>query len=476
MTINSYALPHAIGELPEYLRNLTFSISSSLNVDVGMTLTTLLSGMAAGVHGLKSVELPGGGVEPLALFYFILAGPTTGKTRTHELVHAPHNAQDLLGYEEYQAAKKTGADVRLRDVIQAHTNGRGLLEGLEGVGHATAISVHEGSSVLSSYFFWRQLDIANVLWDRNHKVTLPRSNGGRVIAFNASLNLLVMVQPDIFREYLTKHGDMARGIGFLPRCLFTILPHLGPPVCAPHVEPGNYLDECYKDVTAFLEAHREKQEAGNSEREVIRFSPSAKQLWFQLEHEHKQCSGFQLFSSQDARNRAMQNVARLAGVIHSYYPRRLDDSRLRTIKEEDLCRIDEISTGTLKAAWALVQWHLGEFATVFPPMPIAAVAQPKLSALEKREKQIVEDAETIMFHFNLHCRQTRDSDAPKSAVVTRSGLYQLRFNAAQFYLTDEGYLVEEGGGKKTRLRLGQRAYVPLKMLNQGWGASTAHAI
>lgn len=468
MTTSNYVLPHLIGELPEYLGELALTVSAKLNVDFGMALTTLLSGMASAVHGVRAVRRPDGGLEPLALFCVVLSGSGTGKTRTHKLVHAPHGAHDVRRYEAFQRAAQAGTRACLRDVIQPLTSNRFLLKSLEGVGQATAISAHEGKTLLNSYFFRQQLELVNVLWDGDDKITLPLSTGERLMAFDASLNLLVMVQPEIFQDYFAKHGDTARSVGFIPRCLFTIADPCPPGVRCQAPPPSTCLDEYYKDVTAYLDLQYEQLEA--PERDAPSFSPAACAARFQLQRELEQPSVFQYPGARDAAARALQNVTRVAGVIHSYYPRRPDDSRMRS---GGTTAETEISLATLKAAWAIVEGHLRQFAEIFPSKPFRAASPPKAGTQQKRQQRILDDAETIMVHFRAHCERKAESSAPKSAVVTRSGLYPLRFETALIHLIDGNYLTVEGSGKKTRLSLGPRPFVAPSAFGQGYASSSS---
>lgn len=459
MKTNDQALLGAIDVLPHYLRELTVTIASTLRVDPGMALSVLLSGMAAGVHRLKVVERPDGGIEPMSFFSIVFAGPTAGKTRTHKLVHRPHAAHDVLRYAKYKNGKRLDAKLRLREVIQPLTNHRALLEGLEGTGHATTISTHEGQSFLKSYLFRQKLGVLTVLWDGDDKIVFCLPNGDRLIVHNASLNLLLMLQHDIFGEHFKNGGRAAWSIGFLQRCLITnvalapygvdLLP-FGPETC---------LDEYYQDVTAYLDADLGRLEAGVAERDVIHLSPSARLLWYRLEGESKRDQGMHAPWMQEVMNRAMQNVTRLAGVIHCYYPRRPGDFRIDTAMDEVPDNSDEISVGTLKAAYAIVQWNFSHFAQMFPPQALPMPAPQKPTAQDRHVTKIREDAETIMLHFGLHCGKSGESSAPKRGVMSRSGLYPQRFNSALFYLTDQNFVIEEGEGRKARLRAGAARWV-----------------
>lgn len=448
----TYDLPYAISRLPAYLRDWVSAISTKLEVDTGMALATLLSGMGAGLYGGKVVKRPDGGLEPLACFTIVLAGPTAGKTRAHKLVHTTHNAHDIHRYKRYQSAKRAAAhdtadsdptsaaseSTRLRSVLLQDTSNRGLLEALEGVGESTAISVHEGQKALESVLFRRHLDTLNVFHDGEGRVTMTRGKSDRVFVLNAMLNLLVMVQPDIFEAYLSKHGRAAHGIGFLARCLFCVAPGFRMPAERWLKDPDACLAAYHDQVGAFLTRRLEALEAGQTDPDKIAFSPEACHLWHELMAEQRHLTNTVYWHVQDAANRAMQNVARIAGIIHCY-----------------LGGEGDISPETLEAAWAIVQWHMGQFAMLFPPAPLPSPPPPKPTAQEKQLQREIEDGKAILNCIAEACWRTRESDALKSKVAVRSGLYNQRFRTALMRLVDEGAVLETGEGSQARLRIVQ---------------------
>jgi hypothetical protein len=446
----NFSLAHAIDSLPQYLRNWTYAISRELEVDLGMSLATLLSGMATAVHGSKLVERPDGGREPLAYFSVVLAGATTGKTRTHKLVHAAHHAEDIRRYKAYQLAKKSikrraasdsapecdSGPVRLRPVILQDTSNRGLLEVEEGVGESTAISIHEGQNVLGSTLFRDHLGTLNLLYDSEGKAMLRRGNNDLVIAFDASLNLLVMVQPDIFAAYLQKHRDSVRDIGFLARCMFTCVPLAGE--CAdPSIQvPEGCLDGYHAQVEKLLTARLERLEAGDTNRDAVRLSDQARELWWQLAGELKYLTSTRYWHVQDAANRAMQNTLRLAGIIHCYSG-----------------ESGEIRPETLYAAWAIIQWHMGQFAELFPPKPLPPPAPFKLTSRGKQIQRELDDAKAILDCIAELCWRSGEPSVLKSKVFIRSGLYNARFRTALMRLIDEGKVLESEEGRQARLSI-----------------------
>lgn len=460
--MNNHYLPPPIGALPDYMRNLVCATAIKLDVDVGMALATLLSGMASAVHGLKVAKRPDGGIEPLSLFNVVLAGPTTGKTRTHKLVHRAHSAQDSRRYQDYRQAKKDRQGIkhvtaeqgeqplsaetddapRLRWTIIQNSSNRGLLEAVEGVGEASAMSSHEGQNLLNSDVFRRHLETLNMLFDGDDKVMLTRARGSVVMAANATLIIHVMVQHDMFDNYCEKYGDYARGIGFLARALFTSVPStptfIDRSIQVPHDCLGSYDNQ----VMTYLDVQREKLEAGITAREEMAFSPEACQLYWELTQDHKYLTRTTYWHMQDAANRAMQNVIRVASIMHAFSG-----------------EAGDIPPQALEAAYAIVQWHLGQFAEIFPPKPITLPPPPKLSAreraLQRQSQRQFDDRHAILSIITDLCQHNRESSALKSEVMTlfREHAYDARFRAALLRLVKAGEVLETGNGKEARLNL-----------------------
>lgn len=477
MIASSYTLEHALNVIPNYLHDRVHAIAATLDIDPGMALSTMLSGMAAGVHGGFKVERPDGGMELLALFSIVLSGPTTGKTRTHKLVHKAHNAEDIRRYMAYEEARSGTGDVggrgnssevgsaagrrsrpRLRSVILQDTTKRGLLEAERGVGEAASISVHEGQNVLGTALFRSNFDTLNLLYDGEGKTMLTRAKGDIVMAFDASLNLLVMVQPDVFERYLQKYGDMARGVGFLARCLFTSVPVGGCMRSQPCRDADQHLAAYNEQVRGFLEAQVANLEAGNTERQVLSFSPEACESWWQLKQEQDRLTQTMYWHVQDAANRALQNVARVAAVIHCY-----NGSQ------------GPINRETLYAAWAIVQWHMSEFTQLFPPKAPPPPKPPKLSTREKQQQREYDDARIILDRIAEICWRTGEPAALKSKVLVRSGLYNARFRTAVMRLIDEGRVLESGEGHQLRLSINPQSH-STPFSQSGWAFSTGSSL
>ena len=83
------------GTIPEPIRKRAITLAIKGGVSFEFALMTLLSGMASAVCGLKVVERPDEGVEPMSLIVFAQAPPAYGKTRLYKQVFKAHQALDV---------------------------------------------------------------------------------------------------------------------------------------------------------------------------------------------------------------------------------------------------------------------------------------------------------------------------------------------------------------------------------------------
>ena len=71
---------------PVDLQKLVYAGCSKISkLDLAISLSNCLGGMAAGVVGVKKVCTPKGDIEPLALIQFISAPPVRGKSAARRL-------------------------------------------------------------------------------------------------------------------------------------------------------------------------------------------------------------------------------------------------------------------------------------------------------------------------------------------------------------------------------------------------------
>ena len=443
----NYAPPPPIESLPAYMRALISCISTRLKVDPGMVLAALEAGMASAAHGVACVTHPHGGRELLSCFGVVIAGPTMGKTRTYRETHRVHLEEDLRRHASSLVAEQSRnqtsggrvwrAHDRIRWVALQNATNRGLIEVLEGVGGSTAVVSDEGQNVLSSDLFKRHLDTCNSLYDGS-RVMLNRAHGRSMVATDASLVSFVMIQPDRFSSYCQKYGELARGIGFFARTLFTISGPIQPWSTASLEMADGSVERYENKVRDLLTRQHARTQDGNTERQAIKFTSEALGVFASLEQEHLREIPLFYPHMEDAANRALQNVVRLAAILHIFS----DES-------------GDIPAATLLSAYSLVKWHLAHFSILFPAAAPTLPLSPQQLAAQRAMQRCMEDRDAIHAIIVELSRVRQSQTVLKSEVQTlfRAHAYDARFRAALLRLKNEGTVIESPGGQTARLSI-----------------------
>lgn len=485
------------GILPEKIRGWALALSQSLSVSFEIALLTLLSAMSSALCGLKVIRRPDGGLESASLIVFALAPPAYGKTRLFKRAFSAHMEEDADRLRAYlrandeleRDAEKRGASARrvrparLRSVLLQDCSRYGLVEELSGVGESVAMATHEGNLILGSDLFRKNgLEMATSLWDGGNSVQVRRGRGTRLIAMEATMPIMVMVQNNIFDDYLATHGKHAASIGFFDRTLFICAEAGSVPVDVPpavddsclvafddqaraylrrtHVRavasvngsleqvadggaadnerddaPGNVTEEpeiSASEITTDLVSH---SVAGPDTRlEEMALSSEAAEVFAGLCHQARN-RGVWLAHLQGATSRAMQNVIRMAGLLQAF-----DDERV------------PISSQAILAANAIEDYCLGQASMVFPPeFKRIEPAVTKLSTHDKQKRRLDEDGQMILQVAGELMRLRGGQSLALSEVRERCGIYPLRFRAALARLIDAGSVSVVGEGKQERI-------------------------
>lgn len=442
----------APGLLPDKVRAWVLALAKLTNVSFEFALMTLLSAMSAALCGLKQVRRSDGGVEPLSIFVFGLAPPAYGKTRVFKRAYGAHmqaDADRLLNYmrvceeaEENNDAKgarrRQRRGPRLRSVLLQDVSRYGLVEQLQGVGETISIATHEGNLVLRSNLFERRgLEMATSTWDGGNSLQIRRGQGARLIAVDASMPILVLVQPDIFDDYCTQHGKHAKGVGFFDRTLFVKASSAAGIADMPSIDL-TVLDSFDASARSFLQRGYERvtsvsADASNGRDDVI-LSPQAAEVYAGYV-QRSRTPHFIVGHLGGAIDRSMQNVLRIASLLQEF--------------------VDEgapISVQCVDAANSIVTYCLFEAAQVFPP-EIRRIELPvsKLSPQEKQQQRLTDDAQEILRVTRELLRTRGGTSAALSDVRERCVIYPLRFRAALAWLTDTGQVTVVGDTKRERI-------------------------
>jgi len=227
---------------------------------------------------------------------------------------------------------------------------------------SSSLTAHEGGLVLGAHAMsrdsiMRHLALLNALWDgAEHRVS--RRTSDSYLLAGRRLTLWVQAQPPTLAQYLADHGALARGIGWLARCLiaqpqstqgtrFYQPPPSGWPALANyHARITGLLDRGLPMDGDRLQPYR-LHLRGDAHTEWTRYHDDV---------ERNLAVGGELATVRDGAAKAADNAARLAALFAAY------DHR------------DTITADDFERGAALVTWHLYEARRILPR--VAAAGRP----------------------------------------------------------------------------------------------------
>lgn len=254
--------PYPVEAFPQNLRDPMTAIHEDTQIPVEMIGSTLLAATSLALQSLINVSSPFDRekTEPCSLYFLVLAKSGEGKSPLFELILEPFNAFAAQMQKEYDArmaeykisyavwksrakalerslqkASEKGGDSeaealffsehlsaepqkpRAFEMFYEDATPAGIIEGLNNYPYAGIFS--EDAITFFTGPLKSKLGLLNKIW-KNEKFSLSRKTEGN-IRISAFLTFLLMVQPDVFEEYLRKNGKLALSSGFLPRFLFS---------------------------------------------------------------------------------------------------------------------------------------------------------------------------------------------------------------------------------------------------------------
>ncbi|AUU99612.1 hypothetical protein PUATCC27989T_05194 [Phytobacter ursingii] len=244
---------------------------------------------------------------------------------------------------------------------------------LNGPWRSVGIMSDEAGTIFNGYGL-NELPFINKLWDGS-TFSVERKNSPELLIRDARLTLSLMVQPEVFRGYLERKGDMAKGIGFFARCL----------VCQPiSTQGGRQITSPAVSTEHLPEFHKRLMEIvnnsisfnGKTERICLRFSSEAEQRWIVFYNKVESQMGFLGFLSdfKDYASKVAENMARIAALLHYFH-----------YGEGD------ISLGAVEAAVKISAWYAEEYVQLF----------------SKREEFVLvsSEADELLVWIKSHCFQ-----------------------------------------------------------------------
>ncbi|ELY2512210.1 TPA: YfjI family protein [Escherichia coli] len=387
-----------LNALPSSLQHVFRQLQYSNKASSELIANILLSALSLACQSLIEVKNPFTlRAEPCALYLMTLAESGMGKTTIKNLVMTPFYEFATAIKQDYKvklAAYKDELEVwktvqlalrsRLRTAIKKGGNGEdeqtelklhslkapreplnpdtiyndvspaALAEGLSRYSSA-ALMTDEAITLLNNDLK-NHLGFLNTAWDSN--IFNYNRGNNKSCSFTPLLTLLLMVQPDIFFDYLKKHGATAKASGFLSRFLFASVPPQNHTVDYRHrfhvtsQFPGeNALPEFHDSIKTLLAAQKVQIDSGNMDKVQLSLDDQAKAFWtMKREYWVNMALPQQPWSCiSDMVQKANSNTLRVAGMLHYFCN---NDSNIITLE-------------TIKQATCIMEWYIKHAVSLF---------------------------------------------------------------------------------------------------------------
>jgi putative DNA primase/helicase len=167
----------------------------------------------------------------------------------------------------------------------------------------------------------RYLSLLNGLWSGEQHVHSRRTTESFVVK-DARLTVHIAVQEEVLRHFFEGTGGLARGTGFLARCLIACPEStIGTRVYKEPVQGWPKLSQFTRKTQELLrDAPQPEPKSGQIAFAKLRLSPDAKAAWAAYANatERRQAKGGDLEYFTDSGSKAADIVARMAALFHLY--------------------------------------------------------------------------------------------------------------------------------------------------------------
>lgn len=382
--------PFPVHVFPPVIRNVIHEVGQHTQAPPSLIAASVLGAISLACQNRIDVGRPGDLRGPASLFLLTLAESGERKSTVDKLLMRPlyqleerlfakytqefadwRNDEVIFTTEKKALILKLKSDVRLnkdssatnerlKDLLATHpaeptryklmfndATPAAIKDYLCGDWRAVGIMSDEAGTIFNGYTL-NELPFINKMWDGSTFSVERKSSPERLIK-DARLTLSLMVQPDIFKGYLERKGDTAKGIGFFARCL----------ICQPDSTQGSRKITSPVSSSEHLPVfhHRLLEIVHDSidrhvenERTCLHFTPDAEQRWIKFYNDVESemgCFG-NLSDFKDYASKVAENMARIAALIHYFNGDK-----------------DNISLAATNAAVKISLWFLEEYVRLF---------------------------------------------------------------------------------------------------------------
>lgn len=404
---------YPVESLPAVLRNVVASLNEDTGIPVELIGSAVLSAASLACQALIEVVSPHNSQpEQCSLYLLTIAESGEGKTTVHKrimsLFHDFSQNMDAIyknQHEEYEAGlgiwdtknkgiksalrkaskdrhdtqsyedelkalnkKKPIKPKRLR-ILYENITSAALIHGLIEYPNAAIIS-DEAISFFQGYVK-NEYGFLNKAWDGSTYSFERRDFDG--VSVNACMTMGLMVQSDVFKDYLKKSGSLAHSSGFLSRFLIAEVESSRGlrKANVSHEKSDSAIQELHDRIDILLGRQAKKFSEGDNEKISMILSDDAKDLWLEMsDYINERCSGNGCFEHiKETAAKAMSNVIRLAAIFQLISPTpRLDLDEYTEKNNSGLYLWEKeksIEKEMLNNAFVIIKWHLFQTSKLF---------------------------------------------------------------------------------------------------------------
>ncbi|WP_163305867.1 YfjI family protein [Enterobacter ludwigii] len=380
--VNNYP----VEAFPPFLRDAITAFHEDTQIPIEMIGSTVLAALALALQPLIDVASPFGNKkpEPCSLYFLILAKSGEGKSPVRECIMEPFGNFAAEMHTEYEAlfdvykkdytiwsskekalnrsfqkAAKHGGDSDVEELLLREHQAaepvkprafemfyedatpEGIIQGLKEHPYA-GVFADEAITFFTGHLK-NNLGLLNKIW-KNEPLSLSRKKDGNT-RLNAYLTFLLMVQPEIFEEYLEKNGRRAISSGFLARFLFTdTASTIGQrKINLNQDKSKSALDSLHRGFNRILQEQKKKFYEGSDAKKTLALSDNAKRL-FEDKISH--------YQSLIGENQPLENIAEFVSKAGSH--------AIRIAALFSFSSQEGIPESTLQDAFTITEWHLNQ--------------------------------------------------------------------------------------------------------------------
>ncbi|OKB64771.1 hypothetical protein BHU62_20970 [Serratia marcescens] len=382
---------YPVEAFPSVLRDVINALHEDTLIPIEMIGSTVLAALSLSLQPLMDVASPFGNKkpEPCSLYFLTLAKSGEGKSPLRELLMTPFDEfasemheeyEDLLDVykkdhaiwsskekalnRNYQKAVKNGGEDEVEELLLREHQAaepkkprafemfyedatpEGIIQGLSEYPYA-GVFADEAITFFTGQLK-NNLGLLNKIW-KNEPLSLSRKKEGTV-RLNAYLTFLLMVQPEVFEEYLERHGKKAVSSGFLARFLFTeTVSTIGQRRISLNQDNSRQaLGNLFTHLNKFLKEQKEHFYDTSKSKKTLTLTEDAKKLF------EGKVSQYQLNISQ---NQCWEHIPEFVSKAGS--------QAIRMAAIFDCYSESDISEQYLKNAFTVTEWHLNQAARYF---------------------------------------------------------------------------------------------------------------